>query len=153
MASKIQGKLGSGHGGCRRTHGQVPQAKSEVRRSSRPQEYCPPVTELMRAVCIAHDSRHPKADAFFLSRQYLLTLMNIVSLIYRDKSLGNSIQMSVVKLLILDESESFAPKTKDTLISASDMLKTFCRWQSQYSKHYLTREQPEEYDVALLLTR
>ena len=79
--------------------------------------------------------------------------MNIVSLIYRDQSLGNSIQMSVVKLLILEESESFAPKKSETQISASEMLKTFCRWQMRYSKDYYGREQPEEYDVALLLTR
>ena len=64
-------------------------------------------------------------------RQYILTLMNIVSafnmpsrdteitigrsfsqvsLIYRDQSLGNSVRISAVKLIILDESESFAPK-------------------------------------------
>ena len=65
-------------------------------------------------------------------RRYVLTLMDIVARIYRDHSLGNLVRMSVVKLIILDETESFAPRTedKDSRISASDMLKAFCKWQA-----------------------
>ena len=72
-------------------------------------------------------------------------------MIYRDKSVGNRIRISVVKLILLKDYETFAPlqkrgkklKTK----SASDMLKSFCKWQSQ-----LTSDR-DYYDVALLLTR
>ena len=85
-----------------------------------------------------------------------------VSLIYRDKSLGNSIRMSVVKILILEETETFAPKlesneipgrgrNRDDRISASDMLKTFCKWQGRISEY--SPDDPQQYDVALLLTR
>lgn len=88
-------------------------------------------------------------------RQYVLTLMNTVSLIYRDQSLGNSVQISVVKLVILEENESFAitsnviEENASSLprISASDMLKTFCKWQSSF------KGAKEAYDVALLVTR
>ena len=74
-----------------------------------------------------------------------------VDMIYRDKSVGNLIRISVVKLILLKDNESFSPpprrsrKTKS--ISASDMLKTFCKWQGQ-----LTTDK-SYYDVALLLTR
>ena len=70
-------------------------------------------------------------------------------MIYRDKSVGNRIRISVVKLILLKDYESFAPLTGryKQSISASDMLKSFCKWQSQ-----LTSD-TEYYDVALLLTR
>ncbi len=123
-------------------------------------------------------------------REYILSLMKIVSqnksshqavqirdvqnlgffqvsLIYRDRSLGNSIRMSVVKVLILEETETFAPKQDeasnhsnhagrrigsiDERISASDMLKAFCKWQGRISEY--SPDDPQQYDVALLLTR
>ena len=74
-----------------------------------------------------------------------------VDMIYRDKSVGNLIRISVVKLILLKDNESFSPpprrSSKTKSISASDMLKSFCKWQSQ-----LTSDR-EYYDVALLLTR
>ena len=100
-------------------------------------------------------------------------------MIYRDKSVGNLIRISVVKLVLLkagiiianthflfkykilkecfqnstlvQDYESFSPpgsrSSKSQSVSASDMLKRFCKWQSQ-----LTSDR-EYYDVALLLTR
>ena len=71
-------------------------------------------------------------------------------MIYRDKSVGNLIRVSVVKLILLKDHESFVPqvdKSRPKSISASEMLKSFCKWQSQ-----LTSDR-EYYDVALLLTR
>ncbi len=53
----------------------------------------------------------------------------------------------------LGESESFSQATNSRLgesISASDVLKAFCRWQAAF-KDYLAED--EKYDVALLLTR
>ena len=72
-----------------------------------------------------------------------------MSQIYLDGSLGNRIQVSVVKVVILDESQSFVPKGRGAKISASDMLKAFCKW------HYegFLKNSPEPYDAALLLTR
>jgi len=84
-------------------------------------------------------------------RHYVLTLMHIVSLIYRDSSLGNLVHISVAKLLILKENETFAPKNRAVSVSASDMLKSFCKWQTHLNQY--GEEGPVHYDVALLLTR
>ena len=82
-------------------------------------------------------------------------------MIYRHPSLGNRIQLAVVKLIILKEDESFAPKNKKR-ISASEMLKAFCLWQNQLRIQLKDSTSNEEYsnvdpssvfDVALLLTR
>ena len=79
-------------------------------------------------------------------------------MIYRHPSLGNRIQLAVVKLIILKEDESFAPKNKDR-ISASEMLKTFCLWQNQLRTQITSNEKnlhvdpASVFDVALLLTR
>ena len=54
-------------------------------------------------------------------------------------------EISVVKIVILKPHETFADRTKD-MISASEMLKTFCRWQERLKTG-------SEFDVALLLTR
>ena len=89
---------------------------------------------------------------FVLLQRYILTLMQTVSRIYRSGSLGNRVLVSVVKLVILKESETFAPPydSGQFHISASEMLKTFCKWQSRIKR------QPDaniNFDVALLLTR
>ena len=73
-----------------------------------------------------------------------------MDLIYRDKSVGNLIRVSVVKLILLKDHETFASSSRSGgsgSVSASDMLKTFCKWQGQ-----LTTDKTF-YDVALLLTR
>ena len=77
-------------------------------------------------------------------------------MIYRHPSLGNRIQIAVVKLIILKEDESFAPKNKER-ISASEMLKAFCLWQNQLLIQLTSSEKYSDengvFDVALLLTR
>ena len=80
-------------------------------------------------------------------------------MIYRHPSLGNRIQIAVVKLIILKPDESFAPKEKER-ISASEMLKAFCLWQNQLRMSLTSMEGDVDeenptnvFDVALLLTR
>ena len=80
-------------------------------------------------------------------------------MIYRHPSLGNRIQIAVVKLIILKPDESFAPKEKER-ISASEMLKAFCLWQNQLRISLTSMEGNVDdknptnvFDVALLLTR
>ena len=71
-----------------------------------------------------------------------------MDLIYRDKSVGNLIRVSVVKLIKLKDSFASSSRSGGSgSVSASDMLKTFCKWQGQ-----LTSDK-SYYDVALLLTR
>ena len=74
--------------------------------------------------------------------------MQTVSRIYRSESIGNRVRIAVVKMVILKENESFAPKGYNDVISASEMLKTFCRWQ-----HHIKSNDVTNFDVALLLTR
>ena len=90
-------------------------------------------------------------------------------MIYRDASLGNLVHVSVAKLLILkvtttmsdnlllfchwcvQEEETFTPASQPSSSSASDMLKSFCKWQTRLNQY--KDDGPVHYDVALLLTR
>ena len=74
-----------------------------------------------------------------------------VDMIYKDSSIGNLIHINVVKLLVLKESESFSPVAGQPTVSASDMLKYFCKWQTQVNTG--SQAGSRYYDVALLLTR
>ena len=87
------------------------------------------------------------SDYYRISSYLVLTK---VDQIYRDKSVGNLIRVSLVKLIQLKEHETFASSSQSGgsgSVSASAMLKTFCGWQGQ-----LTTDKTF-YDVALLLTR
>lgn len=56
---------------------------------------------------------------------YLLTIMNMVSALYKDPTIGNSIQVVVVKIILLDEEESH-PDLNVTHV-AQTTLDSFCR--------------------------
>ena len=75
--------------------------------------------------------------------------MQIVSKISLDASLGNCIQLSVFKIHILKEEESFVPKNGNQKISTSDILKACCKRQAQLNPYF--KSGPELFDVALLL--
>ncbi|XP_033214669.1 A disintegrin and metalloproteinase with thrombospondin motifs 9 isoform X2 [Belonocnema kinseyi] len=80
---------------------------------------------------------------------YILVLMNMVSRIYKDPSIGNPISIAVVKIINTDE--IFGTKNREADgISAEEMLKKFCYWQKRNNPH---EPSPEHYDAALLLTR
>lgn len=57
--------------------------------------------------------------------QYLLTIMNMVSLLYKDPTIGNSIHVVVVKIILLEEDEAH-PDLNVTHIAGST-LENFCR--------------------------
>lgn len=56
---------------------------------------------------------------------YLLTIMNMVSALYKDPTIGNSIQVVVVKIILLEEEDSY----QDLNIThvAQSTLESFCR--------------------------
>lgn len=56
---------------------------------------------------------------------YLLTIMNMVSSLYKDPTIGNSIQVVVVKILMLEEEDAY----QDLNIThmAQTTLESFCR--------------------------
>lgn len=56
---------------------------------------------------------------------YLLTIMNMVSSLYKDPAIGNLIKVVIVKIILLEEDESH-PDFNITHIAESN-LQNFCR--------------------------
>ncbi|XP_050424208.1 A disintegrin and metalloproteinase with thrombospondin motifs 9-like isoform X2 [Adelges cooleyi] len=82
---------------------------------------------------------------------YILTLMSIVSKIYKDKSIGNPMHISVVKLVVLRDVNLVENRNRLGGIAAADMLNKFCEWQSYHNDESDTSD--NHHDTALLLTR
>ncbi|CAL8108656.1 unnamed protein product [Orchesella dallaii] len=86
-------------------------------------------------------------------KHYVLTLLSIVALVYRDASIGNPVNIVLVNFHVLTDTDfsgaNSANKTHGT--SASEMLRNFCKWQKEHNhpddRHAL------HHDTALLLTR
>ncbi|KAI5608567.1 A disintegrin and metalloproteinase with thrombospondin motifs 7 [Silurus asotus] len=78
---------------------------------------------------------------------YVLAVMNIVAGLFRDPSIGNNINIVVVRLILLEQDEEDLKITHH----ADNSLNSFCKWQ----KHLNTKgdEHPVHHDVAVLLTR
>jgi len=93
-------------------------------------------------------------------KHYVLTLLSIVALIYKDASIGNPVNIALVSFHVLPD-KSFATNkwTVDNSssseylpgISASEMLRNFCKWQKEHN--ILDDKSPHHHDTALLLTR
>ncbi|KAJ8714545.1 hypothetical protein PYW07_002770 [Mythimna separata] len=80
---------------------------------------------------------------------YLLTIMNMVSSLYMDPSIGNYIKVVIVKIILVEQIEA-APDL-EVSSNADITLTSFCRWQ-----HLLNPEDddnPHHHDVAILVTR
>ncbi|XP_061077222.1 A disintegrin and metalloproteinase with thrombospondin motifs 7 [Conger conger] len=78
---------------------------------------------------------------------YVLAVMNIVSGLFRDSSIGNAVNIVVVRLILLEKDE------EDLKIShhADNSLSSFCKWQKRLNTK--GDEHPAHHDVAVLLTR
>ncbi|XP_059469110.1 A disintegrin and metalloproteinase with thrombospondin motifs 9-like isoform X2 [Neocloeon triangulifer] len=89
--------------------------------------------------------------------QYVMTLMSIVSSLFKDASIGNHVNIKVVDIENLADTSFFASsdvywksKYNSNDVWATEMLKKFCIWQNE-NRH--TRDRTRQYDTALLLTR
>ncbi|XP_061542969.1 A disintegrin and metalloproteinase with thrombospondin motifs 9 isoform X3 [Phycodurus eques] len=80
-------------------------------------------------------------------QHYMLTLMSIVSSIYKDPSIGNLINIVIVKLVIINN-ELDGPLVS---FNAQTTLKNFCIWQ--HSQNVPDDNQPSHHDTAILITR
>ncbi|KAJ8249248.1 hypothetical protein GJAV_G00232760 [Gymnothorax javanicus] len=78
---------------------------------------------------------------------YVLAVMNIVSGLYRDASIGNAINIVVVRLILLEKDEEDLKITHH----ADNSLGSFCKWQKRLNTK--GDEHPVHHDVAVLLTR
>ncbi|XP_066504179.1 A disintegrin and metalloproteinase with thrombospondin motifs 7 [Hoplias malabaricus] len=78
---------------------------------------------------------------------YVLAVMNIVSGLFHDTSIGNAINIVVVRLILLEKDEDDLKITHH----ADNSLNSFCKWQ----KHLNMKgdDHPVHHDVAVLLTR
>ncbi|XP_055070874.2 A disintegrin and metalloproteinase with thrombospondin motifs 7 [Misgurnus anguillicaudatus] len=78
---------------------------------------------------------------------YVLSVMNIVAGLFREASIGNAINIVVVRLILLEKDED------DLKIShhADNSLNSFCKWQKRINMK--GDEHPVHHDVAVLLTR
>uniref|UniRef100_A0A665UAA7 ADAM metallopeptidase with thrombospondin type 1 motif, 9 n=1 Tax=Echeneis naucrates TaxID=173247 RepID=A0A665UAA7_ECHNA len=80
-------------------------------------------------------------------QHYILTLMSIVSSIYKDPSIGNLINIVIVKLVIISN-ELDGPVIS---FNAQTTLKNFCIWQQ--SQNILDDNHHSHHDTAILITR
>ncbi|XP_051531405.1 A disintegrin and metalloproteinase with thrombospondin motifs 9 [Myxocyprinus asiaticus] len=80
-------------------------------------------------------------------QHYILTLMSIVSSIYKDPSIGNLINIVVVKLVII-KNELDGPTIS---FNAQATLKNFCIWQQ--SQNHPDDNHHSHHDTAILITR
>ncbi|XP_023235428.1 A disintegrin and metalloproteinase with thrombospondin motifs 6-like [Centruroides sculpturatus] len=74
---------------------------------------------------------------------YVLCIMNIVSKLYRDSSLGNAVNIVVTKLILLSEQQSFLNVSHH----AEKTLSLFCKWQRK------VKTNTTKHDTAVLITR
>lgn len=58
---------------------------------------------------------------------YLKTIMNMVSSLYKDPTIGNRVQLSVVKIIILDEEAEEYDDQPEVTHQAESTLSDFCR--------------------------
>ncbi|XP_041847469.1 A disintegrin and metalloproteinase with thrombospondin motifs 7 isoform X1 [Melanotaenia boesemani] len=78
---------------------------------------------------------------------YVLAVMNIVAGLFRDASIGNAINIVVVRLILLEKDEDDLKITHH----ADNSLNSFCKWQKKLNMK--GDEHPLHHDVAVLLTR
>ncbi|XP_057647833.1 A disintegrin and metalloproteinase with thrombospondin motifs 20 [Chionomys nivalis] len=80
-------------------------------------------------------------------QHYVLTLMSIVAAIYKDSSIGNLINIVIVKLVVI-HSEQEGPVIS---FNAATTLRNFCLWQQ--TQNVLDDAHPSHHDTAVLITR
>nr|XP_004668589.2 A disintegrin and metalloproteinase with thrombospondin motifs 20 isoform X2 [Jaculus jaculus] len=80
-------------------------------------------------------------------QHYVLTLMSIVAAIYRDPSIGNLINIVIVKLVVI-HSEQEGPVIS---FNAATTLRNFCLWQQ--TQNIMDDAHPSHHDTAVLITR
>uniref|UniRef100_A0AAY4EBT9 A disintegrin and metalloproteinase with thrombospondin motifs 20 n=1 Tax=Denticeps clupeoides TaxID=299321 RepID=A0AAY4EBT9_9TELE len=78
---------------------------------------------------------------------YILTILSVVAAIYRDPSVGNLINILVVKLIIV-HNEQEGPSIN---FNAATTLHNFCVWQQGHNVP--DDNHPSHHDTALLITR
>uniref|UniRef100_A0AAV2J7U3 Peptidase M12B domain-containing protein n=1 Tax=Knipowitschia caucasica TaxID=637954 RepID=A0AAV2J7U3_KNICA len=80
-------------------------------------------------------------------KHYILTLMSVAARLYKHPSILNSINIVVVKIIVITEDDK-GPKVSG---NAAMTLRNFCTWQKKMNKN--TDKHAEYWDTAILFTR
>ncbi|XP_068784665.1 A disintegrin and metalloproteinase with thrombospondin motifs 12 [Struthio camelus] len=78
---------------------------------------------------------------------YILTIMNMVTGLFHDPSIGNAIHIVLVRLILFEEEE----RGLKIVHHADKTLASFCKWQKSVNPK--SDVNPAHHDVAVLLTR
>ncbi|XP_019387472.1 PREDICTED: A disintegrin and metalloproteinase with thrombospondin motifs 12 isoform X2 [Crocodylus porosus] len=78
---------------------------------------------------------------------YILTIMNMVTGLFHDPSIGNAIHIVLVRLILLEEEE----QGLKIVHHADKTLASFCKWQKSINPK--SDVNPIHHDVAVLITR
>ncbi|XP_054289073.1 A disintegrin and metalloproteinase with thrombospondin motifs 7-like [Macrosteles quadrilineatus] len=79
---------------------------------------------------------------------YLLTIMNMVSALYQEPTIGNSVNIVVVRIVLIEDDAS---EGLNITIHADHALNSFCSWQQKINP--ASESDPQHHDVAILVTR
>lgn len=85
---------------------------------------------------------------FAVSMLFLNEIFQVSSL-YGDPSIGNLIQVTVVKIILIDD--PLSEPNLNVTINADTTLKSFCKWQKSLNPE--NDSDPTHHDVAILVTR
>lgn len=80
-------------------------------------------------------------------QHYILTLMSMAAQLYKHPSIKNSVNMVVVKMLVVED-EEVGPAISN---NGGMALRNFCSWQQLFNSP--SQRHPEHYDTAMLFTR
>lgn len=81
------------------------------------------------------------------SQHYILTLMSMVAQLYKHPSIKNSVNLVVVKMLVVED-EEVGPEVSS---NGGVALRNFCSWQQLFNPP--SQRHPEHYDTAMLFVR
>ncbi|CAM9140050.1 unnamed protein product [Lampetra planeri] len=80
-------------------------------------------------------------------KHYLLTLMSMAAQLYKHPSIKNSVNMVVVRMLVVED-EEVGPEVSS---NGGVALRNFCSWQQLFNPS--SQRHPEHFDTAVLFTR
>ncbi|TSK13404.1 A disintegrin and metalloproteinase with thrombospondin motifs 20 [Bagarius yarrelli] len=78
---------------------------------------------------------------------YILTIMSVVAAVYKDPSIGNLVNIMIVKLIIIHNEQEGPNLNRFAAVT----LHNFCVWQQ--TQNVLDDSHPSHHDTALLITR
>lgn len=101
-------------------------------------------SELTPLLCCPPPLPHPLPLS---PQQYILILMSMAAQLYKHPSIKNSVNMVVVKMIIVED-EELGPEVSS---NGGVARRNFCSWQQHLNPQ--SQRHPEHYDTAMLFTR